>query len=549
MKNLRRGLLPAILVFAMAMAMACGGGSDSGSGGGGGDALSPNSGGSSGGSTASGDLRFVGSDPLTMDPHQAQDAGSAAFIVEIFGGLVTLDQNLKVVPDIAESWDTSADGKTYTFHIRKGALFHDGRQVTADDVKYSLERAAKLGQTTSTTADAYLGDIVGVKDVIRGKADSISGVKVVDASTVQITIDAPKAYFLAKMTYPTAFVVDKAQIDKDPKNWTRKPNGTGPFKLTEWRLNERMILTANDKYHLGAPFVKRVLFNLAGGSTLTQYENNEIDESFISINDIERVQSSRDPLSKEYVKAPQLSVSYIGFNTTVAPFDDPKVRQAFAASVDKDQITKVIFKDMAVPAQTIMMPGLPGYAKENSAPKFDPAAAKQLIADSKYKSASGLGKITLTEVGSGASAGLDTQAMVEGWKKNLGVDVTIAESETATFYDDLDQGKMQMWTNGWIMDYPDPEDILDLLFTSTSRQNNSKYNNPQFDALMNQARTETDVTKRLQMYKDGEKILLNDVPWVPLYFGVSHYVVKPYVKNYNPGAIVIPYLRYIKIEK
>src|SRR6478672_2333935 len=373
MKGIGRGLFSGLLIAVMAVAMACGGSSDKGSGGG--DPLDPNRGGSGSSSsgTAKGDLRLVGSDPLTMDPAQASDSGSAAYIVEIFGGLVTLDQNLKIVPDLAESWDVTNDGKTYTFKIRKNAKFHDGRAVTADDVKYSLDRAAKLGQTTSTTAEAYLGDIVGARDVIRGKGDSISGVKVVDANTVQINIDASKAYFLAKMTYPTAFVVDKTQVESNPKNWTRKPNGTGPYKLTEWRLNERILLEANDSYHLGAPMVKRVRYNLAGGSSLTQYENNETDESFISINDIERVQSSRDPLSKEYVRAPELSISYIGFNTQMKPFDDANVRLAFAQAINREQITKVVTKDMLAPATSFMMPGLPGYTKDNVTPKFDPA--------------------------------------------------------------------------------------------------------------------------------------------------------------------------------
>src|SRR4051812_45475068 len=289
MKGIGRGLLSGLLIAVMAVAMACGGSSDKG--GGGGDPLDPNRGGSSSGGSAKGDLRLVGSDPLTMDPAQASDSGSAGYIVEIFGGLVTLDQNLKIVPDLAESWDVTNDGKTYTFKIRKNAKFHDGRAVTADDFKYSFDRAAKLGQTTSTTAEAYLGDIVGARDVIRGKGDSISGVKVVDANTLQINIDASKAYFLAKMTYPTAFVVDKKQVEGDPKNWTRKPNGTGPYKLVLWRLNERIQLEANPDYHLGAPLTKRITFNLAGGSSLTQYENNEIDESFITATDIERVQS------------------------------------------------------------------------------------------------------------------------------------------------------------------------------------------------------------------------------------------------------------------
>jgi oligopeptide transport system substrate-binding protein len=316
----------------------------------------------------------------------------------------------------------------------------------------------------------------------------------------------------------------------------------------EWRLNERILLEANDKYHLGAPLTKRVRYNLAGGSSLTQYENNETDESFISINDIERVQSNRDPLSKDYVRAPELSISYIGFNTKMAPFDDAKVRLAFAQAINREQITKVVFKDMLAPATSFMMPGLPGYTKDNLTPKFDPAAAKQALAESKYKDARGLGKITLTEIGSGASAGLDTQTMVEMIKTNLGVDVAIAQAETATFYDEIDQGKLQMWTGGWIMDYPDPEDIIDLLFYSGSRQNNSKYNNPEFDKLVVQARTEQDTAKRMQLYQQAEKMLIQDMPWVPLYFGQQHYVVKPHVKNWKPGAIVIPFLRYVSVE-
>src|SRR5437870_1817963 len=145
MKGIRRGFFAGLLILGMAVAMACGGSSDSG---GGGDPLNPGNKPSSGGSSsAKGDLRLLGGDPLTMDPALASDAGSAEYIVEIFGGLVTLDQNLKIVPDLAESWDVTNDGKTYTFKIRKNAKFHDGRAVTADDVKYSLDRAAKLGQT------------------------------------------------------------------------------------------------------------------------------------------------------------------------------------------------------------------------------------------------------------------------------------------------------------------------------------------------------------------------------------------------------------------
>jgi oligopeptide transport system substrate-binding protein len=545
----RRLLVNLLIVGVAAFVLACGGG---------GNKNSSASGGASGASgssaaAANADLRLPGGDPITLDPALASDADSASYIVEIFGGLLTLDKNLNIVPDIAEAIPApvnNPDGTvSYAFKIRRDAKFHDGRPVTADDFKYSLDRTAKLGQTTSVTADAYLGDIIGAKDVIRGRADSISGVKVVDQSTLSITIDSPKPYFLAKLTYPTAFVVDKQQVESNPRNWTRKPNGTGPYKLVEWRLNERIILEANANYHLGAPSVKRVLFVLAGGSSLTQYENGELDASGIGPDDLERVQSPRDPLNAEYKTAPELSIAYIGFNVKTPPFDDPKVRQAFAMAIDRDQIDKVVLKSYEPVANSIMMPGLPGYNKDATTLAFNVDQAKKLLSESKYKDAAGLGTITLTEIGGGASAGFATQAIIEMWRQNLGVDVQIAQSEAASFFDDLDSGRLQMFDIGWIIDYPDPEDIIDLLFYSKSRQNNTGYSNPDVDALIESARKELDSTKRLQEYQQAEKLIIQDAPWIPLFFGQTHVVVKPYVKGYDPTPIVIPRLRYVSIQK
>jgi oligopeptide transport system substrate-binding protein len=517
-----------------------------GDGGGGartnGDPLSPS------GRTTAADLRLVGPDPITLDPAIASDASSARYIVEVFGGLVTLDRELRIQPDLAERWEISDDGTVYTFHLRRDAFFHDGRRVTAQDFKYSMERTANP-RTASTVAEAYLGDIVGARDMIRGRANSISGIEAVSDLVLRITIDAPKPYFLAKLTYPTAFVIDQRQVESNPRNWTRQPNGTGPYKMQEWRLNERIILVANDRYHLRAPEVKRVLFNLAGGSALTQYENNEIDATFIGISDIERIQSPRDPLHREYVFGPTLSISYIGFNVRVPPFDDPLVRQAFLQAINREQIANVILRDMLQVANSIMMPGLPGYNPNATLPTYDPEAARRALAQSRYGGPAGLPRIVLSEVGAGATAGLDTQAMIEMWRQNLGVEVSIAQSEFGAFLDDLDRGRMQMYTLGWIMDYPDPEDIIDLLFHSASRQNNTGYSNPEFDALVEAARTERDVERRLQMYRDAEQMLLRDLPWIPLYFGREHKVVKPHVKGMDPLPMVIPQLRYVRLER
>lgn len=520
---------------------------DSGSSGNGGS-------GGSGSSNSSADLRLGGGEPLTLDPAQAYDATSARYIVEIFSGLMTIDANLQVVPDLAERYEVSDDGTVYTFFLRRNAKFHDGRPVTAEDFKYSIDRAANMGKLgLSTVADAYLGDIVGVSEVINrcgSQTDCpVDGVKVIDTHTLQITIDSAKPYFLAKLTYPTAFVVQEEQVESNPRNWTRKPQGTGPYKVVRWDLNERILLEANSDFYLGAPQVNRVLYNIAGGGGLTQYEADEVDVAAIGPDDAERVQSTRDPLNAEYTSTPELSISYIGFNTRTAPFDDPKVRQAFAMAIDKEEITRLLFRGLADPADSIMMPQLPGYNSNAKAPGYNPEEARRLLSESKYGSAAGLGQIVLTEVGGGATASFDTQRILEMLKTNLGVDISINQSEAATFYDDLDRGRLQMYVSGWVMDYPDPENIIDLLFYSKSGQNNTLYSNADVDNLVLQARTEQNVTTRLQLYQQAEEIILNEAPWIPLYFGRDNIVVKPYVKNYKAAAMVIPTLRYVTIDK
>jgi oligopeptide transport system substrate-binding protein len=518
--------------------------------GGGGNGTSGNAENGGGGTSASGaELKLPGGDPVTLDPALASDANSASYVVEIFGGLVTIDRDLKIVPDIAASWDVSPDGKVYTFHLRDDVVFqYTSRLVTAADFKYSMERAANP-DTASIVAEAYLGDIVGAKDMIRGRADEISGIEVVDDFTLRITIDEPKPYFLAKLTYPTAFVVDKDQIESNPRNWTKKPHGTGPYEVKSWTPGESLVLEANDRYHLGAPAIKTVEFLLSGGSLLTMYENNEIDVAPIGVNDIERATDPSDPLSQDYVTADDLSVSYLGFNTQKPPFDDPKVRQAFGYALDRAKIVEVVRKNMLPLAHSIMPPGLPGYNPNATAPTYDPEKAKQLLADSKYGGAKGLPAITITQVGGGATTEPDTEAMIEMWKDNLGVDVQIEQTEEATFWQDLDKGQYQMFTVGWVLDYPDPEDILDLLFYSTSRQNNARYSNPEVDSLLLQARTEQDVNTRLALYQQAEQIILDDAPWIPLYYGREHWVVKPYVKDFIFPPIVIPKLRYASIVK
>ncbi|MBI2887797.1 MAG: peptide ABC transporter substrate-binding protein [Chloroflexi bacterium] len=498
-----------------------------------------------------GTLTIFGDDPPTLDPALMSDTTSAVYVVELFSGLVTLNRQLQIVPDLAESWQISADGKSYTFKLRKGAMFHSGKEVTANDFKYSFERAADP-KTNSHTSDTYLGDIKGVKEKLEGKAKEVSGVKVVDDSTLQIDLDAPRFYFLAKMTYPTSFVVDKENVESG-RSWTDKPNGTGPFKMKEWKKGEQILLERNASFYMEPAKLNQVKFLLAGGSAMTMYENNEVDVSPVGINDIERIQDTSNPLNREFVVANTLDTWYVGFNVEVPPFDDPKVRQAFNHAVDKSKIVKVVLKDLFQPAKGVIPPGMPGYNPSVKGLDFDPNKAKQLLKESKY--GDNLPPITFTIPSSSTTVDPVTEAIVEQWKTNLGITVKIQQVEWATFLVDIKRdplkskkNKYQVYELGWSADYPDPQDFVDILFHSKSLDNNGAYSNPKVDELLDKARSESASEQRFRLYQEAEQIIVNDGGWVPLYHGKTYRLVKPKIKDYLSAPMIIPQFKYISVQ-
>tara|TARA_Y100000780_G_scaffold84050_1_gene75817 strand:+ start:304 stop:1983 length:1680 start_codon:yes stop_codon:yes gene_type:complete len=487
-------------------------------------------------------------DPPTLDPHLTTDATSAQVIVEIFGGLVTIDRNLDVVPDLAESWDISADGRVYTFRIRPDAVFHDGKPVTAEDVRWSLERVTDP-LTEAPNVDQYLGDIVGVDAKLAGDVLEISGVRVINERTIEITIDAPKSFFLAKMTYPTAFVLDRENIEANPKNWFRKPNGTGPFKMTEYKVGETLILSRHDAYHLGSAKVAEVEMILSGGTSMLMYENDEIDIAGVGLADLDRLLEPSHNLNAELTRAaPSFSVQYIGLNVNEPPLDDVKVRQALNLAIDKREIATIVLGDQVVPAKGILPPGFPGFSESVSGYKFDPIKAKQLLLESKYgNDLDNLPPITITTPGSfGANVSLDMEVVLAMWEKNLGITTEFQQTEFATFLKDLNKRRFQMFDIGWIADYPDPENFLDILFYSDSSNNHTNYNNPEVDALLEKARVETDETLRFSIYNEVEQTILDDAPWIPLWYSGERYLlVKPNVHDYLLTPLIIPKLRHV----
>jgi oligopeptide transport system substrate-binding protein len=491
-------------------------------------------------------LIIPGNEPLApLDPILVGDEATAEYVVEIFGGLVTLDPELNVVADIAESWDTSPDGLTYTFRLRDDVLFHDEQtRVTAEDFKYSLERAADPANA-SPTARAYLGRIEGFEARLDGDADSVSGVRVIDERTLEIRLTEPEPFFLQELTYPVAFVVNEDQIERDARNWTRKPLGTGPFKIVEFTPAERIRLVRNDRYHLGAPKLEELVFELGGGSITTRYQNDEIHIGFVPAQNLKDIQEGNSELAEEYVPIPRMATSYITLNPNQPPFDDPKVRQALAMSIDKAGINEVLLYGYYREADGILPPDMPGYDEAVSGYEYDLDEARKLLSESKY--AGDFPRIVLTYGGSGGNSPETLVAIQDGWNQ-LGLDVQLQAVDAAALLREQRRGTLQMLSEGWIADYPDPEDFIAKLFASDSPLNYTKYSNPEVDDLLDEARNERDERRRFELYTQAEQIILDDAVTIPIFWPVDHTLVKPCVVGYPAVPMQIPKYRFIEID-
>jgi oligopeptide transport system substrate-binding protein len=482
--------------------------------------------------------------PAENDPATA--SGSAGFDL-IFSGLVTYGPSMNLTPDLAKSWDVSDGGRVYTFHLQPNAVFHNGRPFTADDVVYSWERAANAA-TKSDTVMIYLGDIQGVKEMHEGKADHISGLKAVDAHTLQVTLAQPVPYFLLKLTYPTTYIVDRDNVSKGGK-WYLTPNGTGPFRLTRWVSRDYRQYERFDAFYGDKPKIKIILVQLYKGTSLQLYENGQVDYAYVGGGNLTRFTDPSEPMSKQLKTSVNMCTGYYTLDTTQPPFDDVKVRQAFAMSVDKEKFVKVIGRGNLLPSAGLYPPALPGFDRTFTGLPFDPAKANELLKESKYGSGD-FPPVTISISSYGNGVPEEVSALAQMWEENLGVKITVQNIDPEYYQDVLDSGKHgQMIAEGWCADYPDPENFADVLFHSGADMNHSNYANPDLDKLLEAARVEPDTAKRLQMYSHAEKIIVNDAPAIFIDHSKSYVLVKPYLKGFDPLPMNIPAERYMSIDK
>lgn len=485
------------------------------------------SGGSSGGSGSSGSgdgqtLRLAQTaEPTKIDPAQVEDGPTIELLMNIFEGLVQWTTDNELAPALAEKWEISPDGRTYTFTIRQGVKFHNGRELTAEDMLYSFTRALDP-KTGSTVAMVYLGDIEGARDFVEGKAQSVKGLAAPDPRTFKITIDKPKAYFLSKLIYPTGYAVCKEAIEATGGVVTTESMvGTGPFVMKEYgQSSTRILLEANPSYWEGAPKLARIERRIIkdNGARHDKFEAGELDITDLSMATY-RADKDNPDLASKIKQFERPAVFYVALNQKAyQPFADVRVRQAFAHAIDRKRVIDTALEGVPRPAEGFVPFGVPGYDPNFKGLQYDPAKAKQLLAAAGFPNGQGLPPLTLSFRANVDDIERAATVIGEQLHENLGIEVQLDAVEWGAFLERRNKGTMPLYFLRWMADYLDPQNFLSTMLHSKAPENTLGYSNPEFDRLCDQADVMQDPEKRLATYRQAEAIGVKDAPWVPIYF-------------------------------
>ena len=484
----------------------------------------------------------------TLDPALVRDADARSLAHQLFRGLVRLDNDLNAVPDLAERIVVSDDGLTYTFTLRPGLTFHDGTALDAEAVRYSLERATDPllagGAGASLPGATYLGDILGAADKLAGRSPTLAGLRVIDARTVAIRLAAPNIPFLMKLSYPVAAIVDAATVRAGGADWARAPNGSGPFRLASLG-NGRIELRPFAGFYAGAPRLERAtfLYGEAAGSPMNLYEAGTIDSTRVPLSSVDRVLATNSPLHAELNVTPGLSLTYIGFNVTRPPYDDPAVRRAFAQALDRERLVTVGLGGKATLAGGIVPATMPGGPWAGRVLPHDLDAARAALAARPGGAASVEGGRIY---GADGQLGLTLRKVAE---RDLGVTLAAIDVPWPAYLAGLSARDYPAFALTWVADYPDPENFLAVLFGTGSGANHTGYSNPAVDALLSAAAGERDAARRRDLYVRAQQIILDDAVVIPCYYSTDYTLVKPYVRGLAITPLGVQELDTVWIER
>ncbi len=457
------------------------------------------------------DVKIFGGAPAELDPALQGDIGSAAVGAQLFESLTAFDPGLVLRPALAESWEVLDGGRRIVFHVRDGLTFSDGSPLTGADVVRSWLRIIEPKRPSPLAS--LMADVDGAVGYLRGTSTDPTTVGLkASGNDVEVRLSRPATDFPAVVSGPT-FAVVPPGLDTGPEALAPGDGfiASGGYRLTDSTATE-LTLTANDQYWAGEPAIKTVhlLTTLNGRSPVQAFEDGDLDYTQIGEYDANWIRYDRN-LGGALRTVPSAGLTYFGFDTSKPPFDDVRVRQAFAWAVDWKRIVALAAGARSSPATSMVPPGIPGRSERDFSPKHDPEAARAALAAAGYPRGAAFPEVTLVN-----GSGYD-QAVLADLERELGIG--LKSEEWDDYFKRLGTDPPAFWSLGWVADYPGPNDFLGLLLSKGSTNDYGRWDSPDFDAAIADAAAATDPAAQRSAYDRAESIVQRDVPVVPLAYG------------------------------
>ncbi|EPG8763519.1 ABC transporter substrate-binding protein [Raoultella ornithinolytica] len=499
-------------------------------------------------------VRNNGSEPASLDPHKVESDVEFNIISDLFEGLVSVSPAGEIQPRLAEKWENK-ENTVWTFHLRPGITWSDGTAITAQDIVWSWQRL--VSPLTASPYSSYPGNmhIVNAKEIAEGKkAPETLGVKAVDDATLEVTLTQPNAAFLAMLAHPSLVPIDKVLVNRFGEQWTKPEHivTSGPYKLSAWVVNERIVAERNPRYWDNQHTVINKVTWLpihSEAADVNRYKAGEIDIVYtVPINQFAQLKKT---MGDQLNVSPQLATYYYEFNTTRPPFNDPRVRLALNMALDKDIIAEKVLGQGQRPAWLISQPDIGGVKLQNPEYASWPrekriAEAKKLLSEAGYSDNHPLVFNLLYNTSeSHQRVAIAASSM---WKKNLGVEAKLENQEWKTMLDTMHTHNFDAVRYAWIADYDDAATFLNNFRTGDS-ENTSQYSNPAYDEALKNAAKASDGVTRGKYYQQAEDLLAKDVPAVPVYHYVRTHLVKPWVGGFTPDKLGYYFTKDMYIKK
>jgi ABC-type oligopeptide transport system substrate-binding subunit/class 3 adenylate cyclase/ABC-type dipeptide/oligopeptide/nickel transport system ATPase subunit len=484
-------------------------------------------------------LRLLWRDPPNLDPTLGGTNTTSPIVTQLFSGLVAQSPNLEVIPDIARSWEILEGGKKYIFHLREDVFWSDGMPVTAADFEFTYKRALDPN-TQAPVAGLLLYGIRGARDYHQGSLKDANkvGVYAPDMKTLVLEFEEPTPYFMQDLSYYVLLPVPKHLIEKHGHAWCEPENivTNGPFTLSSWKHGKLMLLERYPQYHgqFGGN-VKQIQLELGGDVSdyIDKYIADDLDVFTNWISSTDDIGRLRQLSPSDYQFAPQFATMVLVLNASLSPLNEKSVRQALACALDRERLANEIYMGYYLPALGgFVPPGMPGFSDHIALP-YDPARARQLLAEAGHPSGRNLAEISLV---TRKDRKVIAEFLQRQWRDNINHEIEIEDLGIQDYQNRLMKDQYSIAYAGWWADYADPDNFLRVcIYDAIPPRLKADY-----DDLLEQARQTTNPSERLRIYQEMDRMLIDEALVIPLVYAQGHLMIKPWIKNYQTSALKHP---------